>query len=198
MECREAVSWIHEYLDGTLGGQAQLQLKQHLQACSDCRAHLRDLELTEERIRTLKGPQVAKDLTDRIMNCLPPPTKRRRIFAWLRRHPALTAAALFVVVMFGSLASLWNADQSLMVRTNELEKIEIEGNRVIIPEGQTVHGDLVVENGEIIIAGKLEGNLIVIDGTYTASTANISGKVMVVNQMFDWLWYKIAGLFGTV
>ena len=31
MECKEAVSWIHEYLDGTLGGQAQLQLKQHLQ-----------------------------------------------------------------------------------------------------------------------------------------------------------------------
>lgn len=198
MECREAVSWIHDYLDDMLSTHDQLKLKQHLQLCADCRKHLRDLELMEEKIRTLKGPKVSEELTDRIMNGLPPPPKRRKLSAWLRRHPGLAAAVLFIAVMFGSLASLWNADQQLMVRTNELEKIEFDGNRVIIPEGQTIHGDLVVENGEIIIDGRLDGNLIVIDGSYTASTANISGKIMVVNQMFDWLWYKIAGLFGTV
>lgn len=197
MECKKAVSCIHEYLDGLLDRSAQATLDQHLRTCANCRRLFKQLEMMEQRIRMLKHVDTP-DLTDRIMNSLPAPLKSRKAINWLKRHPALTAAVIFIVVMFSSLAALWNTDDQLVISTAEFDKIQVVGNRVIVPAGETIQGDLVVENGEVIVEGRVMGNLVVIDGTYTASTANIAGRITTVNQLFDWLWYKIAGLFGTV
>lgn len=197
MNCKEAVSWIHDYLDGELDIDTQLKLDEHLRDCAACREHYRQLETIEGRIRMLRMVD-APDMSERIMAALPAPQKSRTVINWLKRHPALTASVLFLVVMFSSLATLWNSNEQLTISTSEYDKIIVEGNRVIVPEGETINGDLVVENGEIIVDGKVNGNLVVIDGTYTASTANIGGRITIVNRMFDWIWYKIAGLFGTV
>lgn len=197
MNCKEAVSWIHDYLDGELDIDTQVKLDAHLRDCMACREHYRQLEATENRIRMLRLVD-APDMSDRIMAALPAPQKSRSVMNWLKRHPALTASVLFLVVMFSSLATLWNSNEQLTISTSEYDKIIVEGNRVIVPAGETINGDLVVENGEIIVEGKVNGNLVVIDGTYTASTANIGGRITIVNRMFDWIWYKIAGLFGTV
>mgnify|MGYP001245895358 CR=1 FL=1 len=197
MNCQEAVSSIHEYLDGQLDRAGQEALERHLTVCESCRGRLRSLEMTEAWVRTLKD-QDAPDMTDRIMSSLPAARKRQKFARWLKRHPALVAGVLFIVVMFSSFATMWNTNEVLTVRTNEMDKIIVEGNRVIVPADQTIHGDLIVENGEIIVEGLVTGNLVVIDGKYTASSANVAGRITLVNRIFDWLWYKIAGLFGTV
>jgi len=197
VDCKQAVSWIHEYLDGQLNSSNQAILDQHLRQCSSCREHFRELEIVEERVQMLRMKS-APDLSDRIMASLPAPQKSRSVVNWLKRHPGLTAAAIFVIVMFSSFATLWDKNDQLVISTSEFEKIVVDGNRVIVPEGETLDGDLIVENGDIIIEGQLRGNLVVIDGTYTASSANIGGRITIVNRMFDWLWYKIAGWFGTV
>jgi len=197
VNCKEAVSWIHEYLDGHLDQEYQEKLEAHLGKCSSCRQHFRKLEMTEARIRMLYQTD-APDMTDRIMGSLPAPPKKRKVMGWLKRHPALTASVLFLLVMFSSVATLWDTNEELTISTSEFDKLIIEGNRVIVPEGQTINGNLVVENGEIVIQGMVTGDLVVIDGEYMASTANIAGRITIVNRMFDWLWYKIAGLFGTV
>lgn len=197
MDCKQAVSWIHEYMDGELNSSNQAILDEHLRQCSSCREHFKELEIVEERVQMLRM-KAAPDLTDRIMASLPPQQKSRTVLNWLKRHPALTAAAIFVIVMFSSFATLWDTNEQLVISTNEFEKIIVDGNRVIVPEGQTINGDLIVENGEIIVEGMLLGNLVVIDGSYTASSANIGGRITIVNRMFDWIWYKIAGWFGTV
>jgi len=197
VDCKQAVSWIHEYMDGELNSSNQAILDEHLRQCSSCREHFKELEIVEERVQMLRM-KAAPDLTDRIMASLPPQQKSRTVLNWLKRHPALTAAAIFVIVMFSSFATLWDTNEQLVISTNEFEKIIVDGNRVIVPEGQTINGDLIVENGEIIVEGMLLGNLVVIDGSYTASSANIGGRITIVNRMFDWIWYKIAGWFGTV
>jgi len=197
VDCKQAVSWIHEYLDGQLNSSNLTILDQHLRQCESCREHFKELEIVEERVQMLRM-KAAPDLSDRIMASLPAQQKSRTILNWLKRHPALTAAAIFVIVMFSSFATLWDTNEQLVISTNEFEKIIVNGNRVIVPEGETVNGDLIVENGEIIVEGRLKGNLVVIDGSYTASSANIGGRITVVNRMFDWIWYKIAGWFGTV
>ena len=55
----------------------------------------------------------------------------------------------------------------------------IEGNKVIVPEGQKVTGDLTVVNGDVQVLGDLDGNLTVIDGNVDplASTAHIAGEI---------------------
>ena len=197
MDCKQAVSWIHEYLDGQLNPSDQAILDQHLRQCERCREHFKELEIVEERVQMLRM-KAAPDLSDRIMASLPAQQKSRTVLNWLKRHPALTAAAIFFIVMFSSFATMWDTNEQLVISTSEFEKIKVEGNRVIVPAGETINGDLIVENGEIIVEGQLKGNLVVIDGSYTASSANIGGRVTIINRMFDWIWYKIAGWFGTV
>jgi hypothetical protein len=197
VDCKQAVSWIHEYLDGQLNPSDQAILDQHLRQCERCREHFKELEIVEERVQMLRM-KAALDLSDRIMASLPAQQKSRTVLNWLKRHPALTAAAIFFIVMFSSFATMWDTNEQLVISTSEFEKIKVEGNRVIVPAGETINGDLIVENGEIIVEGQLKGNLVVIDGSYTASSANIGGRVTIINRMFDWIWYKIAGWFGTV
>ena len=61
-----------------------------------------------------------------------------------------------------------------------------------MPEGATVDGDLVVENGEAVVNGEIRGNLTVIDGSVNmASTAKVIGEAREINQALDWIWYKL-------
>jgi cytoskeletal protein CcmA (bactofilin family) len=105
---------------------------------------------------------------------------------------------MFAIVMFSSFFSLWNEDTDLVLR-GDLENLVIEGNQVYVPPQQVVHGNLVVENGSIQVDGTIEGNLIVIDGTYAlASTARISGDIKIVDEALQWLWYKTNQFFSVV
>ncbi|MFZ2054241.1 MAG: zf-HC2 domain-containing protein [Candidatus Aminicenantales bacterium] len=45
MKCSLAQEWINEFLDGELGPKREAKLKAHLEACPDCRALARDLEM---------------------------------------------------------------------------------------------------------------------------------------------------------
>jgi len=63
---------------------------------------------------------------------------------------------------------------------------------VIVPEGEVIEGDLVVKNGNLRIEGQVDGNVTVIRGTkYMASTAVVTGNSEEIDEVFDWLWYKI-------
>lgn len=194
MNCKQAVPYMHHYLDGDLNGAAVLELKAHLADCPDCHKHFEQLQKADALFRSLESRKVAapSDMTDRILRALPAPPKRKSWVNWVRRHPAMTAAAMFLVVMLSSFFSLWNEDTELIVRGKDLEQVEIHGNTVVVPEGRTVQGDLVVENGNIQVDGSINGNLVVIDGDYAmASTANIAGHITKVDQAVQWLWYKM-------
>lgn len=67
----------------------------------------------------------------------------------------------------------------------------VEGQTVIVPEGEVVKGDIVVKNGDIVVEGEVDGNIIVINGEYMASTAVVSGQIQEIDQVFEWIWYEI-------
>lgn len=201
MDCKSAVSLMHDYLDNDLSGHSQLELKSHLLQCEDCRTRFEELEKTDMLLFSLThhdtGP--SGDLTDRIMGMLPQEKKPKAWVTWVKRHPAMTAAALFLVVMLFSTVSFWNQENQLVVKGSELNKLVYEGKTVIVPEGQTITGDLTIENGQAKIYGKVNGNLTVIDGElFQASTAHISGQVNDIDKALDWIWYKISNLFTEV
>jgi cytoskeletal protein CcmA (bactofilin family) len=102
--------------------------------------------------------------------------------------------------MLSSFVAMWNQDQELSVTGPDLEHIQFEGNKVIVPEGVKVNGDLTVVNGDVQVLGDLEGNLTVIDGNIIplASTAHIAGEIRTIDRAVDWMWYKVSSWFGTL
>lgn len=192
MKCKDALPLIHEYLDGHLNAERRLELRSHLNDCPGCSGRMKSLEKAEALVKLLDRPQAPSDLSAKIMASLPPVQKKQPWVRWVRRHPAATAAAAFLVVMIGSFMSLWNQGTQLVVRGDDLDGVIIEGRQVIIPEGATMEGNLVVENGTLQVNGDVQGNLTVVDGSVAmASTAHISGQVTKVDQALDWIWYKV-------
>lgn len=197
MNCKEARPLIHEYLDGDLQGSTAVRLNQHLQSCSNCRRQMKQLEQTDVFIRSMPSGKFSEDLKDRVMDAVSITALKRSWLQWIKRHPAVSVATLFILVMLGSYVTLWNQDTDMVVKGKDLEDIVIQGDTVIVPAGYTVKGDLFVENGRIEVDGKVEGNLTVVDGNLSlASTAYISGEVTSINRALDWIWYRMSQLFS--
>jgi len=198
MKCNDAARWMHDYLDGDLAQEESVQLQQHLRDCPSCQARFEALERTEALIYAQPVPAAPAHLTDAIMGALPKKRSPRAWTSWVQRHPAASAAAIFLVVMLSSFVAMWNQDDQLSL-SGDLSHVVIEGNKVIVPAGQKVQGDLTIKNGEAEVLGEVEGNLTVIDGNVTlASTAHIAGKVKTVDKALDWAWYKVTTWFDTV
>lgn len=201
MECKLAVSMMHDYLDDDLPDQQQRELKEHLLSCPDCRQKFKELEQTDMLMFSLMhhNPVASDDLVSRIMESLPKSKKEGRFITWIKRHPALTAASLFLVVMLMSTVTFWSPDRQLVVRGVDLDQVIIQGDTVIVPSGKIITGDLTIENGKAQVYGEVNGNVTVIDGSlYQASTAHISGQVKSIDQAVSWLWYKVTNMFSEV
>src|SRR5699024_1650114 len=88
------------------------------------------------------------------------------------------------------------------------EDLIIEGDTVIVPEGITVDGDLVVKNGNLKIEGTVDGNVTLINGKLVddemdreelmASVGEVNGDFKVVDQVFELLWYTLRHVFTSI
>lgn len=193
ISCKEALPLMHEFLDGNLQDAEALELKKHLIACPDCNEFFKQLERTEALVRLLPKSRVPEGLTSRVMAAIPMQRRRSGWLRWIKTHPAVSVASVFLLVMLGSFVSLWNEDKDMVVKGPDLDQVVIKGRTVYVPEGRVIDGDLMVQRGSIQVDGSVRGNLIVIDGSYNlASTARISGQIKLVDQTLDWIWYKVS------
>jgi anti-sigma factor RsiW len=210
MECTVAIVKIHDYLDGELPREEKGALHAHMSGCPDCRARFEQLEKTDAAAFLAMegaGPSVtgydaaaSAALKNRIMSSLPKgKTKERNRFVRLiYRYPGLTAAALFLVVMFGSMFATWEQDSKLIVSGEDLQNVVINGNTVIVPEGVALTGNLTVENGKLEVQGSIDGDVTVIDGSMVlASTGHIAGHSRTIDQALDWFWYRVISTFNS-
>ena len=189
------VHYMHEYLDGEISREHELELKSHLQSCQECRNHMHEISDVVAFVKGAAHVEAPNDFTLSVMSRLPKEKSHTGVSRWFRQHPVLTAAAMFMLLMSSALFSNYNNDQQFSF--TKQENVIVEGETVIIPEGQVVKGDLIVKNGDVRVDGELDGNLTVINGSvidgskYMASTANVTGKSEEINKAFDWLWYTI-------
>jgi mycothiol system anti-sigma-R factor len=203
MECKHASSLMHDYLDGELSRDQAERLKQHLDECPDCLKEFRELERTEmmlfATIKQHSNISAPDELVNRIISQIPSQPKQQAWIKWIKRHPALTAAAMFLLVMLFSAVSIWDSDDQLVVKGAGLDQVIIQGDTVTVPSDAVIAGNLTIENGKAEIYGEVQGNLTVIDGSYyQASTAHISGEVKQIDQALDWIWYRIINTFTEV
>jgi len=182
------VDYMHEYLDGDITREHEQQLKKHLQDCSTCTQHMHELSNTVAFVKSAAHITAPPHFEREVMKRLPKRKNSVGIQNWFRRHPIIVAAAVFLLFMSASLVgSYQNNEFSVTKQPNLL----VEGQTVIVPEGEVVKGDIVVRNGDLIIEGKVDGNVTVINGQYMASSAVVTGEIEEIDEMFEWLWYEL-------
>lgn len=185
------VDYMHEYLDGDISREHEQQLKKHLQMCSDCQRHMHQLSDTIAFVKSAAHITAPPHFEDQVMKRLPKGKNRVGIQKWFRRHPIVVAAAVFFIFMSATLLSNYPNDEFSVTKQPNLI---VDGQTVIVPEGEVVKGDIVVKNGDIVIEGEVDGNVTVINGQYMASTAVVSGQIEEIDETFEWLWYEMKDL----
>lgn len=178
---------MHEYLDGDISSSHEKEMQQHLHMCTDCKQHMRELEHVVHLLQIAPAVQVPLGFTEKVMASLPKMKLKPK--SWFGRHPLLVAVAVFTI--FTSVSLLSEAQNSDEFAVTNQKELLVNGNQVVVPAEATIKGDIVVENGDIIIEGKVDGNVTVVNGKYMASSANVTGQVEEVDETFEWLWYTI-------
>lgn len=181
---------MHKYLDGDILPEDESQLKEHLQSCEDCKKHLHEMEKSIALVQSTSHLTAPANFTADVLANLPKEKRTASINRWLKAHPFLVAAALFIILMGGSFLSSWKNDQDFSVSSQP--NLVVKNNTVIVPEGKVVKGDVTVKNGKLIIEGKVDGDVTIVNGEkYTASAGQVTGQIHEINEVFDWMWYKI-------
>lgn len=195
MKCSDAIAVMHGYLDEDVDVRDVSELKSHLAACSSCRQMLGQLERTEANLRVPQKLVVPAGLKESIMQHIPRSAKQNRRMPRLKLHPLSIAACAILLMVVAHYTFRVYSDQEMVVQ-GTLDQLFISGDTVVVPAGVTVVGNLKVKRGKIQIDGNVEGDVTVIDGSYNlASSAYISGRVTIIDETMDWVWYKIKNIF---
>ncbi|MFD2043368.1 zf-HC2 domain-containing protein [Ornithinibacillus salinisoli] len=209
MDCnKEVVRLMHHHLDGDLSKEDETKLRMHLEGCKNCQKHFHELKRSITLLKSVDQVQVPANFTQQVMDKLPTEKKHMKYVRWFKMHPVITAAAIFFVFMFSGLFTAWEQDSKLTV--SKQENLVIKGDMVIVPEGVTVEGDLVVKNGNLKIDGTVEGDVTLINGklieekttvdgdVLLASAGDVNGEFKQVNQIFDWILYHIQDFLESI
>ncbi|WP_054754658.1 polymer-forming cytoskeletal protein [Piscibacillus salipiscarius] len=138
------------------------------------------------------------------MSRLPEDTKTKKFSKTIKEHPLISAAVVFFIMVFTSTVSSFHSNQQLSLSKHE--GVITEGDRVIIPEDQIIEGDFIVRNAEVVLMGKIKGNLTLVNSQIVESSnnhnyqvANIShhveGKVVEIDQYFAWMYHRAENEF---
>lgn len=194
--------YMDDYLDGDIEPSDEAVLKEHLESCIDCRKHYHELNKTIAFVQSASHIQAPDDFVQKTMARLPKERQRGGVQRWLRHHPLLTAAALFCLLMSGTLFSNFNNDQQFAF--TKQPNLVVEGETVVVPAGEVVTGDITIRNGDLRVEGELKGDVTIVNGQYMASSGVITGEIEEIDKAFEWLWYTIkngvkdaASIFGT-
>lgn len=187
------VQYMNDYLDGDLEPSKERVLKENLATCQDCQKIYHELNKTIAFVQSASHIEAPKGFVEATMSKLPKQKQRSGAQRWFKQHPLLTAAAIFLVMMSAALFSDFNNEQQFSF--TKQPNVVVEGNTVIVPEGEVVTGDITVRNGDLRVDGELHGDVTVVNGQYMASSGVITGEVEEIDQIFDWLWYTIKNAF---
>ncbi|QPC48480.1 anti-sigma factor family protein [Mangrovibacillus cuniculi] len=187
------INAMHDYLDGDLSVEEQQQLMAHLNQCQDCLEHFNELKKVIALVQSTSHISAPDNFTQNVLDKLPKEKKRIGAKRWLQQYPLLSAAAMFIVLMGGSLFTTWNGTDEFSY--TKQPNLVASGDTVVVPPGETVQGDVIVRNGNIKIEGKVDGSVTVINGDkYLASAGSVTGEIEEIDQAFEWLWYQMKKL----
>ncbi|WP_349409160.1 anti-sigma factor [Pseudalkalibacillus sp. SCS-8] len=196
MKCDEKYSsYMHKWLDESIEPLEKIELFHHIKECTGCHQKFEELKKTDRMLQSHHSIKAPNGFSSKVMDRLPREKSSSKMRRWFKHHPLLTAAVVFLILMSSSIYSEWGSNMSdpiSVTASGAHVKIDQESKKVIVPEGETVKGDLVVRNGDVEIAGKVEGNVTVINGKhYLASAGHVAGESEEIHKITEWVWYRL-------
>lgn len=196
MECREVEKLIHALLDDELDPSAKHQVETHMAACSECRVHYKELGMVVQQLSNADWLKAPADFTENLLAVMQSQHLRRRNWRTpLVKWTGIAAAAIFVF----SMGVWWALPNHFSVQANPASGLIVSGSKVIVPKGQEHDGDLIIHNGDVVVEGKVKGNIITMNGQiYKQAGADISGKTQEINETFEILGYYLDEIWRTI
>ncbi|RKD22658.1 hypothetical protein BEP19_10395 [Ammoniphilus oxalaticus] len=194
MDCKQAISLIHDYLDEDLARQEELELKRHLMSCSACKQRFQSLQHTVAFVQSASRVYAPLNFTDQVLAALPKESYPRIWKQKMRRHPLFVTGSLLFLLLIAGLAAHWTSFQQFQLTSDQLYKLQIDesSRKVIVPSSSVVDGDILIRNADLEIKGKVLGNVTVIDGNVLFdSTGSVGGKCEEINRAVEWVWFHI-------
>ncbi|MEH7108289.1 anti-sigma factor family protein [Bacillus sp. JJ1764] len=186
----QIIELMHDYLDEEIEPNMEQVLREHLQNCKECESIFNELKKSIAFVKGMSRMQAPPDFTANVLARLPKEKKQVWMQRWLKNHPFLAAASLFILLMASGIYSTWSQDQEFSV--TKQKNLIVQNNTVIVPKGEVVKGNVVVRNGTLKIEGEIQGDATVIHGEkYLASAGHVTGDIEEVNEVFDWIWYHM-------
>jgi len=204
LNCKpDAVALMHTYLDGELTKEDESHLLSHLKGCESCQKHFHELNRSITSIQHAKHIDVPNNFISSVMERLPKEKRSKKYTRWLKAHPIMTAAAMFFILLFSSVFTMWHQDEKLVV--SKQDNLVVKGDTVIVPEDVTVEGDLLVKNGKLKIEGTVDGDVTLVNSTLIsngsqidnvmASAGDVNGTMKQVDEAFEWIWFNMKKAF---
>ncbi len=196
MDCRDARRVIQEYLDGEATEEDRRELSTHVERCPDCNRHLREMSRIAGSLDAFgivdPGDAFVRDVMRRVR--LEKRADQEEVptriggFRWMVAVMAWAkgAAAMALVILAFGMLSIFVPSNSLEARvlsTDPTAYILVSGRDVQVPPTSTVRGNLTVVDGNLVIWGKVEGDVRIIRGTVKSSSgATVGGRVVIIES----------------
>ncbi|MDR7074946.1 zf-HC2 domain-containing protein [Fictibacillus barbaricus] len=189
---------MNKVLDHEATPEEERQFYAHLEECDSCKFEYEMLTDTLKELQIENDIKAPAGFTKAVMAKLPKEKQTFKWKRWMQRHPALTAAAIFMIFMAASVFTTFNQEELAVVKGQGNLEIKKADRMVIVPKGETIKGDLVVKNADVRIEGKVDGDVTVIKGNqYVASAGEVTGHSQEIEQVVEWVWYKLKSIFTT-
>lgn len=192
LKCDDSIILMHNYFDDDIDEYSHRELLAHLKECHSCNEHFKELKMTEQVLRQLPKKNVESTFVNKVLVKIPSSKRKENLGIWLKEHPVVVAASIFLFLFAVSTFSYMAPEKELRIVSGNQTNLIVQGNEVIVPEGQKVLGDLVIENGNLQINGEVKGNVTVVNGhILMANASQVDGSTKQVDQFFEWLWYQL-------
>jgi len=196
MDCRSARRAIQEYLDGEATEEDRRQLSAHLEHCPNCERHFREMSRIAGGLDAFgvvdPGDAFVRDVMRRVG--VEKRADREEAtgtvggFRWMVAVMAWAkgAAVMALVILAFGMLSIFvpsNSPEARVLSTDPTAYILISGRDVQVPPTSTVRGNLTIVDGNLVIWGKVEGDVRIIRGTVKSSSgATVGGRVVVIES----------------
>ncbi len=171
MQCQEARRLLHDLVDDDIDQATKEQLQQHLGDCRECREAERSLRQTVDMLQEFSVVQAPEGFTAQLIGILPRSSGR------LISRVLSIAAALLLVLASPVYFSNTLSQPQLICGDRQASIVQVDG-RFVIPADQTVNGNITVYRSDLLVQGKVMGNVQVVDGRLQLdSSSSITGQV---------------------
>jgi len=187
MDCQERDEQMHRYLDEEMPVEERQEFEAHVASCAPCRERLQELGSGVSLLLHAEWVKAPHHFTETLMAHLQemdPPKRNWRI-------PAVkfTGIAAAVLLVF-STGMMMATPEQFALQANDRSGLIVQDGKVIVPEGTQYNGDLLIQNGDVEVRGKVNGNVTAYNGkVLRMAGADISGETEEVDEALEKLAY---------